>query len=370
MSAEQLIANLEQLGREFQEMIRPLADEQAIRAAQAQFLGKKGKVSEVMKELGRLPPAERPRVGAAVNRVKAEIEDHVASRLGELAGAAARTDLARTVDVTLPARPVGGGHLHLLTQVRLEAVQIFAELGFVVAEGPQIETDWHTFEALGTPKDHPARDMQDTFYVSDEIVLRSHTSPVQIRTMQTQAPPIRIVAPGHVFRRDDDATHSPMFTQLEGLAVDEGISFTDLKGVLIHFVSRFFARDLTVRFRPSYFPFVEPGAEVDMQCSFCMGVPQGLPRAEDARPRFAAGERDRSPSGAGGGCRLCKGTGWLEIGGSGMVDPIVFGHVGIDAERYTGFAFGMGLERMAMLRNGVDNIKFYYEGDVRFLEQF
>jgi phenylalanyl-tRNA synthetase alpha chain len=344
MGADQLIANLEQLGNEFQEVIRPLADEQAIRAAQAQFLGKKGKVSEVMKELGRLPPADRPLVGAAVNRVKADIEEHVARRLRELADAVARADLARTVDVTLPARPIGGGHLHLLTQVRLESVQIFAELGFVVAEGPQIETDWHTFEALGTPKDHPARDMQDTFYVSDEIVLRSHTSPVQIRTMQTQAPPIRIVAPGHVFRRDDDATHSPMFTQLEGLAVDEGISFTDLKGVLIHYVSRFFARDLTVRFRPSYFPFVEPGAEVDMQCSFCMG--QGT------------------------SCRLCKGTGWLEIGGAGMVDPVVFGHAGIDAERYTGFAFGMGLERMAMLRNGVDNIKFYYEGDIRFLEQF
>ncbi len=342
MSADQLIASLEQLGAEFQQAIRPLADEQAIRAVQAQFLGKKGKVSEVMKELGRLPPADRPLVGAAVNRVKADIEDQVARRRGELAGAAAQADLARTVDVTLPARPVGGGHLHLLTQVRLEAVQIFAELGFVVAEGPQIETDWHTFEALGTPKDHPARDMQDTFYVSDEIVLRSHTSPVQIRTMQTQAPPIRIVAPGHVFRRDDDATHSPMFTQLEGLAVDEGISFTDLKGVLIHFVSRFFARELTVRLRPSYFPFVEPGAEVDMQCSFCIGA----------------------------GCRLCKGTGWLEIGGAGMVDPVVFGHVGIDAERYTGFAFGMGLERMAMLRHGVDNIKFYYEGDLRFLEQF
>ena len=344
MSADQLIARLEQIGTEFQQAIRPLADEQAIRAAQAQLLGKHGRVSEVMKEIPRLPPADRPRVGAAVNRIKTEIEDQVARRLRELADTAARADLARTVDVTLPARPVGGGHLHLLTQVRLEAVQIFAELGFVVAEGPQIETDWHTFEALGTPKDHPARDMQDTFYLSDEIVLRSHTSPVQIRTMQIQAPPIRIVAPGHVFRRDDDTTHSPMFTQLEGLAVDEGIAFTDLKGVLIHFVSRFFQRDLTIRLRPSYFPFVEPGAEVDMQCSFCMG--------------------------ASAGCRLCKGTGWLEIGGSGMVDPTVFGHVGIDAERYTGFAFGMGLERMAMLRNGVDNIKFYYEGDLRFLEQF
>lgn len=344
MSADQLIASLEQLGAEFQQIIQPLSDEQAIRAAQAQFLGKKGRVSDVMKELSRLPPADRPVVGAAVNRVKAEIEEQVAQRLRELADVVARADLARSVDVTLPARPLGAGHLHLLTQVRLEAVRIFSELGFVVAEGPQIETDWHTFEALGTPKDHPARDMQDTFYVSEEIVLRSHTSPVQIRTMQTQAPPIRIVAPGHVFRRDDDATHSPMFTQLEGLAVDEGISFTDLKGVLIHFVSQFFQQDLQVRFRPSYFPFVEPGAEVDMQCTFCRG--------------------------AGGSCRLCKGTGWIEIGGSGMVDPVVFGHVNIDPERYTGFAFGMGLERMAMLRHGVNDIKYYYEGDVRFLEQF
>jgi phenylalanyl-tRNA synthetase alpha chain len=341
-TAKDLIANLERLGDEFVAMIRPLTDEQGIRAAQAGFLGKKGKLSDLMKELGRLPPADRPLVGAAANKVKQEIEERVASRLGELADASTRQDLARTVDVTLPARPVGGGHLHLLTQVRLEAVQIFSELGFVVADGPQVETDWHTFEALAIPKDHPARDMQDTFYVSEDIVLRTHTSPVQVRTMLTQAPPIRIIAPGQVFRRDDDLTHSPMFLQLEGLAVDEDISFADLKGALLHFVKRFFARDLGIRLRPSYFPFVEPGAEVDMQCTFCTGS----------------------------GCRLCKGTGWLEIGGAGMVDPEVFAHVKIDAERYTGFAFGMGLERMAMLRHGVNDIKFYYEGDIRFLEQF
>jgi len=341
-TAKELIANLERLDDEFVDVIRPLTDEQSLRAAQAGFLGKKGKLSEVMKELGRLPAGDRPLVGAVANKVKAAIEDRVAVRLDELADAVGKQDLARTVDVTLPARPVGGGHLHLLTQVRLEAVQIFSELGFVVEDGPQIETDWHTFEALAIPKEHPARDMQDTYYVSEEIVLRTHTSPVQVRTMLTQAPPIRIVAPGHVYRRDDDPTHSPMFTQLEGLAVDEGLSFADLKGVLLHFVKRFFARDLGIRLRPSYFPFVEPGAEIDMQCSFCMGS----------------------------GCRMCKGTGWLEIGGSGMVDPVVFGHVNIDPERYTGFAFGMGLERMAMLRHGVGDIKFYYEGDVRFLEQF
>jgi phenylalanyl-tRNA synthetase alpha chain len=341
-TAKDLIANLERLDGELAAVLLPLSDEHSIRAAQASFLGKKGRLSEVMKELGRLPASDRPAVGAVANKVKQAIEDRVTARLGELANAAGRLDLARTVDVTLPARPVGGGHLHLLTQVRLEAVQIFAELGFVVEDGPQIDTDWHTFEALAIPKDHPARDMQDTFYVSEDIVLRTHTSPVQVRTMLTQAPPIRIVAPGHVYRRDDDPTHSPMFTQLEGLAVDEGLSFADLKGVLLHFVKRFFARDLGIRLRPSYFPFVEPGAEVDMQCSFCMGS----------------------------GCRVCKGTGWVEIGGSGMVDPEVFGHVKIDAEKYTGFAFGMGLERMAMLRHGVNDIKYYYEGDLRFLEQF
>ncbi|MBV8762698.1 MAG: phenylalanine--tRNA ligase subunit alpha [Deltaproteobacteria bacterium] len=337
-----MIAKLARLGDEFLDVIQPLTDEQAIRAAQAQYLGKKGKVSELMKELSKLPPADRPTVGQAVNRVKQGIEDQVAKRLAELEDAKDAQDLARRVDITLPARPVGGGHLHLLTQVRFEAVQIFAELGFVVAEGPQIETDWHTFEALAIPKDHPARDMQDTFYVSEEIVLRTHTSPVQVRTMLTQPPPIRIVAPGHVYRRDDDPTHSPMFTQIEGLAVDEGISFADLKGTLLHFVKRFFMKDLGIRLRPSYFPFVEPGAEVDMQCSFC----------------------------GGSGCRICKQTGWVEIGGAGMVDPEVFANCKIDSEKYSGFAFGMGLERMAMLRHGVNDIKFYYEGDVRFLEQF
>ena len=341
-TAKDLIANLERLDDEFVGVIRPLVDEQSIRAAQAGFLGKKGKLSELMKELGRLPAGDRPQVGAAANKVKQAIEDRVAARLGELADAAGQKDLARTVDVTLPARPVGGGTLHLLTQVRFEVIEIFAELGFVVADGPQIETDWNTFEALAIPKDHPARDMQDTFYVSEDIVLRTHTSPVQVRTMLTQAPPIRIIAPGHVYRRDDDPTHSPMFTQLEGLAVDRDISFADLKGVLLHFVKRFFARDLGIRLRPSYFPFVEPGAEIDMQCSFCMGS----------------------------GCRLCKSTGWVEIGGSGMVDPEVFANCKIDAEAYTGFAFGMGLERMAMLRHGVSDIKYYYEGDLRFLEQF
>jgi phenylalanyl-tRNA synthetase alpha chain len=345
MTTAELIEQLERLRGEFAGVLEPLSDEQSIRAAQAQFLGKKGQVSALMRELSKLPPADRPKVGEVVNRVKGDIESAVAGKLADLDARARARDLARVVDVTLPGRPHGPGALHLLTQVRLEAIEIFNEIGFAVAEGPQVETDWHTFEALAIPKDHPARDMQDTFYVSEEIVLRTHTSPVQIRTMQAYKPPIRIIAPGVVFRRDDDPTHSPMFTQIEGLAVDVDIKFSDLKGVLLHFVRRFFQRDLDVRFRPSYFPFVEPGAEVDMQCSFCGGTDTA-------------------------GCRVCKGTGWVEIGGSGMVDPEVFANVGIDPEAYTGFAFGMGLERMAMLRHGVNDIKFYYEGDLRFVEQF
>src|SRR5688500_5461380 len=245
----ELIEKLERLGDEFAALIAPLADEQTIRAAQAQFLGKKGQVSALMKELGKLPPADRPKVGEVVNRVKGDIERAVAGKLADLDTRARERDLARVVDVTLPGRPRGPGALHLLTQVRLEAIEIFGEIGFAVAEGPQVETDWHTFEALAIPKDHPARDMQDTFYVSDEIVLRTHTSPVQIRTMQAHKPPIRIIAPGQVYRRDDDPTHSPMFTQIEGLAVDEGVRFSDLKGTLEHYVRRFFGKTLAIRFR-------------------------------------------------------------------------------------------------------------------------
>jgi phenylalanyl-tRNA synthetase alpha chain len=228
--------------------------------------------------------------------------------------------------------------------VRREMIQIFAELGFEVAEGPQIDTDFHNFEALAMPPDHPARDAQDTFYVEHGALLRTHTSTVQIRTMTAKKPPVRIVAPGVVYRRDDDATHSPMFMQIEGLVVDENVRFSDLKGTLLHFARRFFGKALDIRFRASYFPFVEPGAEVDVQCAFCLG---------------------KSPS-----CRVCKGSGYLEIGGSGMVDPRVFTNVGYDPEKYTGFAFGMGIERMAMLRHGINDIKHYYEGDVRFLRQF
>jgi len=346
VTSADLMKQLEALGAEFAQTAGASATEQDIRALQARFLGKKGSVSLLMKQMGALPPEARRELGAVFNRVKQSIEDEVTRRLDQLGSAAAAADLGRSIDVTLPGRAPPAGRLHLLTQIRQHAVEVFAELGFEVAEGPQVDTDFHCFEALAIPKDHPARDMQDTFYVGDseDVVLRPHTSPVQVRTMLAQPPPVRIVAPGVVYRRDDDATHSPVFMQIEGLLVDEGVRFSDLKGVLLHFVRRTFGPRLDIRFRPSYFPFVEPGAEVDMQCAFC--------------------------GGAGSSCRVCKGTGWVEIGGSGMVDPEVFRHVGYDAERYTGFAFGMGLDRIAMLRHGVGDIKHLYEGDLRFLTQF
>jgi phenylalanyl-tRNA synthetase alpha chain len=339
-----LIARLDALASEFVAEAASAQSEQDLRLVQARYLGKKGSVSVLMREMGKLAPDARKQVGEAFNRVKDAIAGEVERRLGELANAALAADLARVVDVTLPGRRQPTGRLHILTQVREEIVEIFAELGFALAVGPEVDTDWNCFEALAIPKDHPARDMQDTFYVGDEVLLRTHTSTVQIRTMLGQKPPVKIIAPGKVYRRDDDATHSPMFSQVEGLLVDENVRFSDLKGVLMHFVSRFFRRDLEIRFRPSYFPFVEPGAEVDMQCVFCMTGKAG--------------------------CRVCKGTAWVEIGGSGMVDPDVFAAVGYDSERWTGFAFGMGIERMAMLRHGINDIKYYYEGDLRFLRQF
>ena len=342
MSAvDDLSRELLSLEEAFRKETSQLKGEPELRAAQARYLGKKGRVSELMKKLGGLPAPDRPKVGEVANRVKAFVEEETERRLKELALYARKQDLDRLIDVTLPGRRVETGSLHILTQVRREIVAIFGELGFEVATGPQVETDFHNFEALAMPADHPARDMQDTFYVSGGVLLRTHTSPVQIRTMLSKQPPVKIVAPGVVYRRDDDPTHSPMFSQIEGLLVDEGVRMSDLKGVLLHFVRRFFG-SAGVRFRASYFPFTEPSAEVDMACGFCRGA----------------------------GCRLCKGSGFIEIGGCGMVDPRVFEQVHYDAERYTGFAFGMGIERMAMLRHGINDISHYYQGDVRFLSQF
>jgi len=343
-----LIAELDRLAAEFAGEIGALATEEEIRLAQARYLGKKGKVSDLMKALGKLPPAERPAVGEAANRAKSGIESAVGARLAALEEASLATDLARVVDVTLPARGGPLGTLHPLTLVRREIETIFLGLGFEVRTGPWIETEWHNFDALNTPPDHPARDMQDTFFVEGGRILRSHTSPVQIRTMMAGPPPIRIVAPGNVFRRDDDATHTPMFPQMEGLYVDKDVSFADLKGTLLHFVQRFFGPNLGVRLRPSYFPFTEPSAEVDAACYLCAGNGQVEGRA----------------------CRLCKGSGWIEIGGSGMVHPNVFRAVGYDPKAVTGFAFGFGLSRMAMLKYEVDDLRSFYEHDARFLAQF
>jgi phenylalanyl-tRNA synthetase alpha chain len=343
-----IIADLDRLAAELITELAALATEQDIRAAQARYLGKKGRLAEPMKALGRLPAEDRPAVGEAANRAKGTIEAAVGARLAALEEAALGADLARVLDVTLPARGARLGTLHPLTLVRREIEQIFLGLGFEVRTGPWIETEWHNFDALNTPSDHPARDMQDTFFVEGGRILRSHTSPVQIRTMLAAPPPVRIVAPGNVFRRDDDATHTPMFPQVECLVVDEGISFADLKGTLLHFVHRFFGPNLGVRLRPSYFPFTEPSAEVDAACYLCEGSGQLGGRA----------------------CRLCKGSGWIEIGGSGMVHPNVFKAVGYDPKVVSGFAFGMGLSRMAMLKYGVDDLRSFYEHDVRFLAQF
>ena len=343
-----LIAELERLAAEFAGEIGKLATEEEIRLAQARYLGKKGKVSDLMKALGKLPPAERPAVGEAANRAKSGIERAVGERLSALAEASLSADLARVVDVTLPPRGAALGTLHPLTLVRREIEEIFLGLGFAVRTGPWVESEWNNFDALNTPPDHPARDMQDTFFVEGGRILRSHTSPVQIRTMLAGPPPIRIVAPGNVFRRDDDATHTPMFPQMEGLYVDKDVSFADLKGTLLHFVHRFFGPNLGIRLRPSYFPFTEPSAEVDAACYLCSGNGQSECRA----------------------CRLCKGSGWIEIGGSGMVHPNVFRAVGYDPEAVTGFAFGMGLSRMAMLKYEVDDLRSFYEHDARFLAQF
>jgi phenylalanyl-tRNA synthetase alpha chain len=346
--AARIIADLDRLSAEFSVEIDGLATEQEIRAAQARYLGKKGKASELMKTLGRLPPEDRPAVGEAANRTKTQIEAAVSGRLAALDQVALSADLARRIDVTLPARGQPLGTLHPLTLVRQEIEQIFLGLGFEVRTGPWIETEWNNFDALNTPADHPARDMQDTFFVEGGRILRSHTSPVQIRTMLAGPPPVKIIAPGNVFRRDDDATHTPMFPQVEGLLVDRNVSFADLKGTLLHFVQRFFGPSLGVRLRPSYFPFTEPSAEVDAACYLCEGGGQVQGR----------------------GCRLCKGSGWIEIGGSGMVHPNVFRAVGYDPAVVSGFAFGMGVSRMAMLKYGVDDLRSFYENDVRFLGQF
>ncbi|RMG27920.1 MAG: phenylalanine--tRNA ligase subunit alpha [Gammaproteobacteria bacterium] len=319
------------------------ADLRALDGIRVRYLGKKGALTARLKQLGGLPPEERREAGQAINRAKQRLQEAIEQRREALAQEALEQKLAaERVDVTLPGRrrPAGGWHPVTRTLQRIES--LFGQLGFEVAEGPEIEDDFHNFEALNIPPHHPARAMHDTFYLEDGRVLRTHTSPVQIRVMETTPPPLRIIAPGRVYRCDSDLTHTPMFHQVEGLMVDTDVSFADLKGVLDAFLRRFFERDLGVRFRPSYFPFTEPSAEVDIQCVICGGA----------------------------GCRVCGGSGWLEVLGCGMVHPKVFEHVHIDNERWTGFAFGMGVERLAMLRYGVDDLRLFFENDLRFLAQF
>ena len=323
----------------------------ALEQLRVKYLGKKGVLTEYLKGVGGLAPELRPQAGQAVNQIKEVVSQALAARLTVLEDAELDARLgAETLDVTLPGRGQATGGLHPVTRTLQRIEAIFSQLGFETAEGPEIEDDYHNFEALNIPAHHPARAMHDTFYFdaqalrlgSGQALLRTHTSPVQVHVMEHRSPPLRIIAPGRVYRRDSDLTHTPMFHQVEGLMVDEQISFADLKGLLDTFLRTFFEQDLKTRFRPSYFPFTEPSAEVDIACVMCGAA----------------------------GCRVCKQTGWLEVLGCGMVHPNVFSHVGIDNERYTGFAFGMGVERLAMLRYGVNDLRLFFENDLRFLRQF
>ena len=318
-------------------------DPRTLDEVRVRFLGKKGTLTAQLKSLGALPPDERPAAGAAINDAKRQVQAWLDAREAALRSEQLDESLANErVDVTLPGRRQSNGGLHPVTQALERMEQIFAAAGYSVVDGPEIEDDYHNFEALNIPAHHPARAMHDTFYLSNGLVLRTHTSPVQVRVMENQTPPIRVVCPGRVYRRDYDATHSPMFHQLEGLVIDEGIGFADLKGTVIEFLQRFFEKPLGVRFRPSYFPFTEPSAEVDVQCVHCMGK----------------------------GCKSCGQEGWLEVMGCGMVHPNVLEMSGIDSERYTGFAFGFGVDRLSMLFYRVDDLRLFFENDIRFLQQF
>jgi phenylalanyl-tRNA synthetase alpha chain len=338
-----MIKDLEELQKKAEEELSRAGTEEELLVIKTKYLGRKGLLTGLLRNITSLPTEERALFGKRSNEVKdiltAKIEDilqDIASRKRD------ETLLRERLDVTLPGRGIRYGRIHPVTQVSREICDIFAGLGFSVVEGPEVELDYYNFEALNIPKDHPARDMQDTFYVEENIVLRTHTSPVQIRTMEKQKPPVRILSPGRVYRPDSDVSHTPMFHQIEGLLVDRGITFGDLKGVLTFFIKKVFGEETAIRFRPSFFPFTEPSAEVDIQCVMCHGT----------------------------GCRVCGQSGWLEILGSGMVDPEVFKNVGYDPEEVSGFAFGLGLERIAMLKYGVSDIRLFFENEWRFLEQF
>ena len=331
---------IDQIYRESLQELEAAKNRQAVQDISVRYLGRKGTLTQFLRNISKLPANQRPAAGKKANEVKNLLEAAFKEAIDKLETAVKTAE--RAIDVSLPGRPLTSGSLHPITQINQRICDIFTKMGFEIAEGPEVELDYYNFEALNFPKDHPARDMQDTFFISDDIVLRTHTSPLQIRTMEKQQPPVRIIMPGKVYRCDSDLTHTPMFHQVEGLLVDENISFGDLKGTLTAFVHQMFDEQTSLRFRPGFFPFTEPSAEVDILCVMCRGK----------------------------GCRVCSQTGWLEILGSGMVHPALYENVGYDADRYTGFAFGMGVDRIAMLKYGIDDIRKFFDNDIRFLSQF
>ena len=331
-------SQLEALKQSFCEELDQIRNTDDLEPMRVKYLGRKGALTSILRQMGTIPAEERPRMGALSNTLKTFMEEAIAARADELK----RSSAGAGIDVTLPGRAPRRGGIHIINSVIRELEDIFFGLGFTVASGPEVEDDYHNFQALNIPEHHPARDMQDTFYFQQGMLLRTHTSPVQIRVMEKSGLPVRIIAPGRVYRCDSDVSHTPMFHQIEGLWVEEGITFAHLKGVLYEFIHRLFGKDVVLRFRPSFFSFTEPSAEVDISCIMCRGK----------------------------GCRVCKGSGWMEILGCGMVDPEVYTYVNIDPEKVTGFAFGLGIERIAMLKYGVGDIRMYFENDLRFLGQF
>ncbi len=334
---------LKRLEREAFQCLKEVKDISALEELRVKFLGRKGRLTLLLRSLKDIPLEERPRLGDACNKTKALLEEEIErKRLQLKEEERIRVLLKEKIDITLPGRPILRGKLHILTQVMEEIIDIFVSMGFRVYEGPEVELDYYNFEALNIPPDHPAREMNDTFYFSQEILLRTHTSPMQIRVMEKQKPPVQMISPGPVYRRDADISHSPMFHQIEGLWVDRDVSFAHLKGTLAYFVREFFGEKIQMRFRPSYFPFTEPSAEVDITCVICKGS----------------------------GCPICKNTGWIEVLGCGMVRPEVFQAVNYNFPEWKGYAFGMGVERIAMLRHGINDIRLFFQNDLRFLDQF
>ena len=339
-----MLENLKAISAAAKDAIAAACDEAAIESLRVQYLGKKGELTAILKQMGSLSAEERPKMGALVNEAKQELEELIAIKRNELKAKAQDEKLkAETIDITMPAKEIKPGKLHPLNTVLDDMINIFQSMGFDVVDGPEVETDYYNFQCLNVPEDHPARDMQDTFYLAENLLLRTQTSAAQIRTMETMKPPIRVICPGRVFRADEvDATHSPVFHQIEGLVVDKGITMCDLKGVLEQFAHEIYGSDTKVKFRPSFFPFTEPSVEVDVTCSECGGK----------------------------GCRVCKGDGWIEILGAGMVHPNVLRSCGIDPDEYSGFAFGIGLDRLTTTRYKISDIRLLFENDKRFLDQF